>query len=121
MLTQDDISRLLRACGQALASELLLGAQIWSAERALSTGLVNQLFTNSAFAAGSESLIAAICANSRDANCALKRGIATALQPSPDALKAATQDFEKLFASPDFIEGRDAFLQKRPAKFPSHN
>jgi enoyl-CoA hydratase/carnithine racemase len=117
----DDISRLLRACGQALASELLFGAQIWPAERGLNAGLVNQLFASDAFAAGSEALIAAICANSLDANRALKRGIATALQPSPDTLKVAVQDFAKLFASPDFIEGRDAFLQKRTARFPSHN
>ena len=117
----DDITRLVRACGQALASELLFGAQIWSAERGLAAGLVNQLHPAGAFAAASQLLIDAICANSLDANRALKRGIAAALAPSSKAVDAATEEFSALFSSPDFVEGRDAFLQKRPARFPSHS
>ena len=117
----DDITRLVRACGQALASELLFGAQIWSAERGLAAGLVNQLYPGNEFADASQSLIDAICANSLDANLALKRGIATALAPSVIAVNAATEEFSTLFSSPDFVEGRDAFLQKRPARFPSHS
>lgn len=117
----DDIIRLVRACGQALASELLFGAQIWSAERGLAAGLVNQLYPGNAFADASQLLIAAICTNSLDANRALKRGIAAALAPSPKAVQAASEEFSALFSSPDFVEGSDAFLQKRPARFPSHS
>ncbi len=116
----DDITRLVRACGQALASELLFGAQIWSAERGLAAGLVNQLHASDQFADASQSLIDAICANSLQANQALKRGIAAVLAPSPASVQAATEEFSALFSSADFAEGRDAFLQKRPARFPSH-
>lgn len=117
----DDITRLVRACGQALASELLFGAQIWSAERGLAAGLVNQLYPGDEFADASQLLIDAVCANSLEANQALKRGIAAVLAPSPTKVQAATEEFSALFSSPDFVEGRDAFLQKRPARFPSHS
>ena len=117
----DDLIRLVRACGQAYASELLFGAQIWSAERALAARLVNQLHTADTFADATLSLIDAICANSLDSNRALKRGISAALSPSPAALQAASQEFSDLFSGADFLEGSDSFLQKRSAKFPSHH
>lgn len=117
----DDITRLVRACGQALASELLFGAQIWSAERGLAAGLVNHLYPVDTFAAASQLLINAICANSLASNRALKRGIAAALTASPITVQEVMEEFSTLFAGTDFVEGRDAFLQKRPARFPSHH
>ena len=117
----DDITRLVRTCGQALASELLFSAQIWPASRGLAAGLVNQLLSADTFAATSQSLIDAVCANSLEANLALKRGITAVLSPSPAAIQAVADEFSALFSSADFLEGRDAFLQKRPAQFPSHH
>lgn len=116
----DDLRRLVRACGLAAASELLFSAQLWPAARALQAGLVNQVLPSDAFEAAAEELLQAIAANSLSANRAIKQGLRAVAAPDPQATARAAQDFLSLFGSPDFIEGRDAFLQKRPAAFPSH-
>lgn len=115
-----DLVRLVRACGLGPASELLYGGQVWDATRALQAGLVNQVLATEAFAATTDALLQAIAANSLSANEALKRGLQAAVSNDADALARSAQDFQALFSAPDFIEGRDAFLQKRQAAFPSH-
>jgi len=117
----DDLRRLVRACGLAAASELLYGGQLWSADRALRAGLVNQVLPQGdAFEAGAQSLLQAICGNSVDATRAIKQGLRAVTSQDPAALGAAARTFVQLFQGPDFAEGRDAFLAKRPPCFPSH-
>ena len=116
----DDLRRLVRACGLASASELLLGGQLWPAERALRSGLVNQVWPADAFAAQTEALLQAIAANSVDGTRAIKQGLRAVMAQDPDGLSQAAQTFLDLFQGRDFSEGRDAFLQKRTADFPSH-
>lgn len=115
-----DLLRLVRACGLGPASELLYGGLAWDAARALQAGLVNQVLPAVEFAATTEALLQAIAANSLDANQALKRGLQAVAESDAQATARAAQEFQALFSAPDFIEGRDAFLQKRPAAFPSH-
>lgn len=117
----DDLRRLVRACGLAAASELLYGGQIWDAERALRAGLANQVLPQGeAFDAGAQALLQAICGNSVDATRAIKQGLNAVTSHEPQALEAAARHFVQLFQGRDFAEGRDAFLAKRPARFPSH-
>jgi enoyl-CoA hydratase/carnithine racemase len=115
-----DIARLVQACGLAAASELLYGTQLWSAQRALQTGLVNQVHETEALDAAAGELLQSLCASSVDATRALKRALLAVASADAAALAQARQTFVQMFARPDFIEGRDAFLQKRPALFPSH-
>lgn len=117
----DDLRRLVRACGLAAASELLYGGQLWDARRALQAGLVNQVLPQGdAFDAGTQALLQAIGANSVDATRAIKQGLRAVTAQDPRALDVSAQAFVQLFQGPDFLEGRDAFLAKRPARFPSH-
>lgn len=116
----DDVARLVRACGRAQASELLFAGQIWGAERGLTAGLVNQIFSIGEFEEAAAQLVASICANSLSANLALKRALAAVESRDPAALREAESEFAALFSGADFHEGRDAFLQKRKASFPSH-
>lgn len=116
----DDLRRLVRACGLASASELLLGGQLWPAERALRSGLLNQVWPADAFAAQAEALVQAIAANSVDGTRAIKQGLRAVMAQDPGSLAQAAQTFLDLFQGRDFSEGRDAFLQKRTAHFPSH-
>lgn len=116
----DDLRRLVRACGLASASELLLGGQLWSAERALGCGLVNQVWPVSEFMEHANSMLHAIASNSTDGTRAIKQGLRAVMDNDPSGLSMAAQTFLDLFQGPDFLEGRDAFLQKRPAVFPSH-
>ena len=106
--------------GLATASELLYGTQLWNAQRALQTGLVNQVHELGALDAAAEDLLQAISASSLDATRALKRGLHAVAAGDAQALAQAQQTFVQMFAGPDFTEGRDAFLQKRSALFPSH-
>ncbi|MBU2284912.1 MAG: hypothetical protein KKC85_00580, partial [Gammaproteobacteria bacterium] len=73
-----------------------------------------------AFVEDTESLVRAIAAQSLDAQRALKLGIAAAVSGEPERRAAAQRDFLRLFSGADFVEGRNAFLDKRPAAFPSH-
>lgn len=116
----DDLRRLVRACGLGPASELLYGGQLWAAERALQSGVVNQVLATANFAAATEPLLQAIAANSAAANRAIKRGLLAVTDGDATATARAAQEFQDLFSAPDFLEGRDAFLQKRAAAFPSH-
>ena len=116
----DDISRLVRACGQAAAAELLFAGQVWPASRALRTGLVNEVHEAEDFQPACDALIQAISASSLDATRALKLALAAVESGQAADLAASEQQFDALFAMPDFIEGRNAFLQKRTAQFPSH-
>jgi enoyl-CoA hydratase/carnithine racemase len=116
----DDVARLAAACGFAGAAELLYTARPWSAPEALAAGLVNHLSGAGAFAADCAVAIGAIAANSRDALMALKQTLAVVRDGGPDARRHAAARFESLFDGPDFREGRDAFLQKRRPRFPSH-
>lgn len=116
----DDIRRVVRACGRAAAAELLFSGQVWSASRGLRVGLVNEVYDEPEFMPACESLIQAISSSSLDALHALKRGLDAVERADASALVASEREFEALFAMPDFIEGRNAFLQKRSAQFPSH-
>lgn len=116
----DDIGRLVVLCGPALASELLFAAQSWTAERCRQAGLVNRVFADDAFADETAALLQALARQSLDAQQALKRGVAAAVSGQADARRAAMLDFLQLFSGNDFVEGRNAFLAKRPPAFPSH-
>jgi enoyl-CoA hydratase/carnithine racemase len=117
----DDVSRLVQVCGPASAAELLFTGRSWPALRAQSTGLVNLVLGNDGFAAGCDGMATAAAANSAHATRALKQCLAAVRSGDPGGLQEAVRRFEGLFDGPDFREGRDAFLQKRPARFPSHH
>jgi len=115
-----DMQRLLRAVGHSAASEMAFTSLRWSAERALQAGLVNSVSSDAEFAAQTTQIVDAICANSLDANRILKKTIADVESGESERFGEARQDFFNLFSSSDFHEGRDAFLAKQPARFPSN-
>jgi len=116
----DHLRLLVRTCGLAAASELMLTGQTWSAARALQSGLVSQVWPQQAFAEQADMLVQAIAANSVDATRAIKSGLRAVMAQDVAALAEAEQTFLALFLGPDFAEGRDGFLQRRPPLFPSH-
>lgn len=116
----EDLRRLVQACGLSAASELLYSGLIWDATRALQTGLVSHVLPEEGFAPAGEALLQAMAANSLTANQAIKQGLRAVAQCDTQGYVLSAQTFEDLFTGPDFLEGRDAFLEKRSAQFPSH-
>jgi enoyl-CoA hydratase len=115
-----DVVRLVRTCGRSGAAELLFSGQAWDAARAAAGGLVDRVLPEAEFAAAADALLAGIAKNSLDATRTLKRSLDAAFSGSTGQLAQARAEFEALFSGADFIEGRDAFLAKRAAVFPSH-
>lgn len=116
-----DIQRLVAAMGKAAASELLFSGLFWPADRAAQAGLVNSVVPSADFSEYCQTLLDAICANSAKANRVLKKSIAQVMSDDAAQFELAETEFTRLFSSVDFEEGRDAFLQKRVADFPSNN
>ena len=52
---------------------------------------------------------------------AIKQGLSAVVAQDRAGLDQAARSFLDLFQGRDFTEGRDAFLQKRQADFPSHH
>lgn len=115
-----DVARLVRTCGRGGAAELLFSGEPWDASRAESSGLVSRVVPAADFTGAADALLAAIANNSVDATRALKRSLDAVESGSAPQLLQSHAEFEALFQGADFMEGRDAFLAKRAAIFPSH-
>jgi enoyl-CoA hydratase/carnithine racemase len=109
-----------RLIGTERALDLLISGRTIDADEALSFGLVSRVTEP-------ESLLTAATAYARDlaANCSptsmalIKHQVLTDLDASYEqAMRRAYQAMGVLAAGPDFREGIDSFIAKRPPKFP---
>lgn len=117
----EDLRRLVATVGSGNASELVFSGLSWSASRAVQAGLVSSVTPAAEFPNHCQTLLQAICANSATANRVLKKSMQQVASGDATLVDLAEQDFTDLFSGDDFIEGRDAFLEKRAARFPSNN
>jgi enoyl-CoA hydratase len=111
-------SRLLRRVGPGWAKELVLGGEAIDAETALRIGLANRVFEPEELLDAALDSGAAISGKGPVAVAAAKR----VMQQSQDADVRVAHGIEQsafglIFASADFGEGMDAFLEKRDPKF----
>jgi enoyl-CoA hydratase len=110
--------RLVQRCGLGTARRLVYTGEIISAEEALSLGLVDKIFSDSALK--EETLKAAEIVASK-APLAL-RGAKRVLRQSGEpqllsGLRLEVEEFLALFATADREEGMEAFIQKRKPVF----
>lgn len=104
--------------GFARAMELAMLGERLPAARALEWGLVNRVFPDDEFEAGSDALAARLAAgptrsyggSKRQLNAWIQRGLEEQLE-----LEASIQ--QEMAGSDDFVEGVMAFVQKRQASF----
>jgi len=109
---------LLAAVSPAFAKEMLFTGRRYSAEEALSAGLVNRVVRKQDLKPATRALADAIAANAPLAIRAAKRAVDAYLR-APDEAELAALDalVEACFESADYAEGRAAFRDKRKPKF----
>lgn len=103
--------------GPAWASQILFTADLVDAATALRTGLVNELHAPDAVVPRALTLAETMATRSqvsiRGAKTIIKR-IADGLPTEDEAVDAL---YEASVTSPDYAEGVQAFLEKRPPRF----
>jgi enoyl-CoA hydratase len=109
----EDTAMLLERLTAPRAKELLMSARRLTADEALSWGLIDRLAADplQAAKAYAETLAQLSSASIRQA----KRTVNALAAAASDA--ALASDLAALFSGADFIEGRAAFLERRPPRF----
>ena len=117
----DGGSTLLTASlGLHRALHLALLNPVLTAAQAQAAGLVAEVHPDDELDAAVERVLAQLLAGSRTAQVAAKRLLREVATPGAEgALRRETLSVRAAAAGPDGLEGVDAFLAKRPARFPS--
>ncbi|MEO0882701.1 MAG: enoyl-CoA hydratase-related protein [Pseudomonadota bacterium] len=114
-----DLLRLLRTVGPGLTKELIFTARVFGAEEAKDIRLVDRVTQEAGAISAARTMATDIAAQSQwsvRANKEMIRGLQSGWRPDGEA---AQDLFLRGFQGDDFKEGYTAFLEKRPAKFPS--
>lgn len=109
-------SRLVATVGHAAAREIMFTARRYSAEDALAMGLVNRVLPEADLDEYVRKLALDLAANAPLTIAAAKAVIETVIAP-PDEVSAARERIARCMHSNDYVEGRRAFMEKRPARF----
>ena len=112
-----ETKRLADLVGPSKAKEMLMGAQVLDAEEALRVGLVNHLFEANAL----DERVSDFARQLASLSSATIGAVKLMMQDIHDGAVSETERSRRLveaqFASDDYIEGRNAFLEKRKPRF----
>lgn len=109
-----------RNVGRKRAMEMLLTGELFDARTALSWGLVNRVVPANALDAEIARFTSIILARSGNVVASGKRAFYQQIeQPIQGAYALTTETMACGMLEPDAAEGIDAFIQKRPAKWPA--
>lgn len=107
-----------RAVGHRKAMELLLLAERFDAAEALRLGLVNRVLPAGELDAETDRLVARLQAGPRHAYGEIKRLLASSFDVRIESqLQSEAEAFARCSATDDFVEGINAFLEKRKPGF----
>ena len=110
--------RLPHLVGRGRAMELLLTGRIIDAHEALQIGLIEFVYPASELMDQAIQTAASIASYAASATASTKKCVNTGLRKGMEAGLALESDLRvKTGGSPDAMEGRNAFLEKRPPKF----
>lgn len=111
------IARLLRVMGQAAAGEILFTAERFPVERAAAMGAVSRVAPAGEIEALAYGLARRIASNAPITVAAAKAALRAHALGDGAGLGHAMQLYADADASQDYVEGRAAFLEKRPPQF----
>ncbi len=107
------------AIGPRAAAELLLLGETLPADRAAALGLVNRVFPDDQLSSEVDRLVGALRRNRRETLRLLKRTLHEVVAFPKAALDRAESVYQQeLMALPRAEEGLDAFVEKRPPRWP---
>lgn len=113
-----DIERLVRHLGAKHAKEVLATARLFCAEEALEMGWINRIAPAGELEDTVASLASEISGNAPLSLAAAKLIVNEAVKaPSERDLALCTSLVERCYESSDYIEGQQAFAEKRPPRF----
>ena len=112
-----DTKRLYDLVGPSRAKEILFTGRRVSAPEALEIGLINEIVPADALEQHAAALARDIAGNAgnsvRAAKAVVNMITAGVLAETPESRRY----YDESFASPEFLEGARAFIEKRPARF----
>lgn len=115
---QADVDLVVSRIGVDAAADLLFTARVLDAARAKADGLVREVHETATFEAQAQALIDAIAANAPLTLAAAKAALLETRHPPQgrdrDRVGALVA---RCMASADYVEGREAFAQRRPPRF----
>ena len=114
----DGVRKLVDIVGPSFAREIFYTARQFTAQEALTMGLVNRLLPGDGLESYVRDYAATIAANAPLTVASIKTLVAQALKDETERDMALCKAVvARCFASADYIEGRTAFMQKRKPVF----
>ena len=112
------IKRLADVVGIAAAKDICLSARRYDAAEALEIGLVNEVLPDDTLESHVEEYAAKVAANAPLTIAAMKKIFVELVKDPEDRDVAACEAaVDQCFASEDYLEGRQAFMEKREPQF----
>jgi enoyl-CoA hydratase/carnithine racemase len=112
-----ETKRLVDLVGPSKAKEMLMGATVLDAEEALRLGLATQLFPAAELEARTLAFARHLCSLSQFTIRAVKQIVGEITHGAVTETELSMRLLERQFEGPDYLEGRRAFLEKRPPLF----
>ncbi len=112
--------RLIEYIGKTKAMELHMTGDLISADQALTLGLVNYVVPQDQLIPKCLELIGKIKTKAPKAITGVINSINAYFENNVDGFNAEIEEFGKCFATDDFKEGTNAFIEKRKADFVGH-
>lgn len=112
-----ETKRLVDLVGPATAKEMLMGAQVIAADEALRIGLATRLFPAAELEHATLAFARRLTELSQFTIGATKQVIAEIMNGAVEETPRTRALFDAQFDSPDYVEGRRAFLEKREPDF----